>query len=420
MNILYIFYKTRLALVILFSLNLLVLHNQALASDEVKLTTKENLDEASEYLDNINKFWQINTQGTQTQNFCNKVQMQDRSSGVFCSTGKIKDFNGETRKVPDADINIHYIKILNDPDVEKGAIVISTGRTETYLKYKEVAYDLWNNGYSVYIIDHRGQGMSDREVGLDNPQKGHVEDFWLFVSDFRQFVDEVVKKGNHKNLFLIAHSMGGAIASLYLEQEGKETPFKAVAFTSPMHMIQSVVHGEKTTFITCPAAQILASLSGKGFTFSGKSYNEKHTQMYHQQDEKQKNDQFDKNEYTTEPVRYKRMVKEYDNNPQVRLGDPTHRWLAGACNAAKDAINNAKKISIPVQLYQARLDSIVHKDGHIDFCKNLDPKYNPDGCGDKQGGPIVIDGAKHELMIEKDEYRKKVLEGILEFFKKKG
>ncbi|MGL5047826.1 MAG: serine aminopeptidase domain-containing protein, partial [Shewanella sp.] len=42
------------------------------------------------------------------------------------------------------------------------AIVLSTGRVESYLKYQELIFDLYQQGYSVYAIDHRGQGGSDR------------------------------------------------------------------------------------------------------------------------------------------------------------------------------------------------------------------------------------------------------------------
>src|SRR4051812_44355355 len=46
--------------------------------------------------------------------------------------------------------------------VPSTAIVISTGRTESFIKYKELIWDLWQLGYSVFIHDHRGQGLSSR------------------------------------------------------------------------------------------------------------------------------------------------------------------------------------------------------------------------------------------------------------------
>src|SRR4030095_13442910 len=99
------------------------------------------------------------------------------------------------------ELQIKYITFVQ-PDMSsaKGAIVIASGRTEAYLKYKELIFDLWNNGYSIYIHDHRGQGSSDRELGVkSSPQKGHVEKFNFFVSDLRKFVTDVVEKDQHAN-----------------------------------------------------------------------------------------------------------------------------------------------------------------------------------------------------------------------------
>ncbi len=37
-------------------------------------------------------------------------------------------------------------------------VVICPGRIESYVKYAELAYDLFHSGFDVMIIDHRGQG----------------------------------------------------------------------------------------------------------------------------------------------------------------------------------------------------------------------------------------------------------------------
>ena len=50
---------------------------------------------------------------------------------------------------------------LRQPKIDR-AILIVNGRVESYLKYQELAWDLWRQGYSLYLIDHRGQGLSDR------------------------------------------------------------------------------------------------------------------------------------------------------------------------------------------------------------------------------------------------------------------
>ena len=47
-----------------------------------------------------------------------------------------------------------------------GFVVISSGRTESLLKYDETVYDLHSAGYSVFIHDHRGQGLSGSTTGV--------------------------------------------------------------------------------------------------------------------------------------------------------------------------------------------------------------------------------------------------------------
>ncbi len=71
---------------------------------------------------------------------------------------------------------------------EKGAIVVSNGRTETFEQYAEIVEDLTLRGYTLYLFDHRGQGRSDRvlpfaTVGDGQYQKGSVDDFDDYVDE---------------------------------------------------------------------------------------------------------------------------------------------------------------------------------------------------------------------------------------------
>ena len=86
--------------------------------------------------------------------------------------------------------------------------------------------------YSVYILDHRGQGFSGRMV--EDTQIGHVEKFNDYVTDLNTFVLDVAKPANAgQNLFLVAHSMGGCIGSLYIETYTDD--IDATILCSPMH-----------------------------------------------------------------------------------------------------------------------------------------------------------------------------------------
>lgn len=300
-------------------------------------------------------------------------------------------------------VKLAFVKFLqSNKAAEKGAIVIVSGRTETYLKYKELIFDLWNNGYSVYIHDHRGQGMSEREPEVaQTPQRGHVQKFSLFVSDLRTFAQQQAIPGKHDNYFLLAHSMGGAIASLHLEEDAANAlPFRAVAMSSPMHEITGFV-GLSADRVTCRVARDkVKDEKAAEYILRGGDYSPK---------------EFEKNEYTLSPVRYDRLLGMNKTFPLVELGSPTHGWLANACDAAELARNDAAKIRVPLLLFEAGADSIVHSEGHKTFCDKL-KTTQPAGCGGSNGGPIVIPGAKHELFIAPDNERNQVLVGILEFF----
>ena len=60
-------------------------------------------------------------------------------------------------------------------------VLICPGRIESYVKYAEVAYDLFHSGFDVMIIDHRGQGRSGRL--LSDTHRGHVVNFSDYVDD---------------------------------------------------------------------------------------------------------------------------------------------------------------------------------------------------------------------------------------------
>src|SRR3990167_5314402 len=50
---------------------------------------------------------------------------------------------------------LHYVLIT--PAQPKATVVVVNGRTESYMKYQELAYELTQQGYQVLMFDHRGQ-----------------------------------------------------------------------------------------------------------------------------------------------------------------------------------------------------------------------------------------------------------------------
>jgi lysophospholipase len=272
-------------------------------------------------------------------------------------------------------------KIFTHPHA-KANIVISSGRTESMVKYKELIYDLYQNGYSVFILDHRGQGYSSRL--LKNSMIGHVDNFIDYVDDLRYFVANFVPKGPKR--VLLAHSMGGAIATLYVERYRDD--FQALILSSAMH--EPLIISEGITKRVCNRIQ-KRSKNLKEFVFGTKESDILKIP-------------FERNDLTHSKVRYGLMQEAYKREPNIRIGGMSKQWLREACLWSKRSRQYSKRINIPVLLFEAGEDTAVTQRGHRLFCQQV-----------QKCTKVYLPEAYHELFIEKDSIRAKVIKMILEF-----
>ena len=113
-------------------------------------------------------------------------------------------------------------------------LVLFHGFCEFCEKYDEFTYLALQQGFSVCRFDHRGHGFSPRnEIINGNPSVVDIDSYDTYVIDAKIVVDEIAKPlAGEKPLFLFAHSMGGAIAALYLSQYADD--FTSVILDSPM------------------------------------------------------------------------------------------------------------------------------------------------------------------------------------------
>jgi lysophospholipase len=281
-------------------------------------------------------------------------------------------------------ISIYYKYFLQEiREKEKGAIVISNGRRESVIKYKEVIYDLYRTGYSVYILDHRGQGYSNRINKADN-QLGHIDKFEYYVNDLKYYFENIVKPGYHKKIFLLAHSMGATIGTRYIEEYPLD--FNSAAFSSPMFGLRF------------PACELIGLLTGDKpkYLFGKKNY-----------DNEEKS--FSSNNLTHSKIRYETMMNMYENNPSIRIGGPSYQWVHQSCITFKKIFKELPKIEIPIFLILADKEDVVSSKAQRKYFYGLRELNKDVKC-------FTIAGAYHELLIEKDNYRIPVITTILDFF----
>jgi acylglycerol lipase len=91
----------------------------------------------------------------------------------------------------------------------KGIVAIVHGYAEHCNRYSHVATNLVEQGFSVHSFDLRGHGKSSGD-------RCYVDAFSDYLKDLDRFLTEIRQHHPERELFLLGHSMGGAIALRYI------------------------------------------------------------------------------------------------------------------------------------------------------------------------------------------------------------
>ncbi|WP_065751308.1 alpha/beta fold hydrolase [Bradyrhizobium paxllaeri] len=262
------------------------------------------------------------------------------------------------------------------PAKGRGTVCVFTGRAECIEKYFETVQDLRNRGYSVAMIDWRGQGHSARR--LSNPFKGHVQSFSEYQSDVAAFVKQVVLPDCPPPYFALAHSMGGA-EMLHVAHAGNEV-FERLVLCSPMVDLP----GLRASLPMRGLVRLLcAAGTGERFIPGGNS-------------DLIKPSGFPGNPLTSDRHRYARNVAILEADPTLGIASPTVAWLDAAFAAMAEFRSPAfaRGIHRPVLMLAAGDDTIVSAPAIAAFAGRL-----------PAGSHRLIAGAKHEILQEGDRYR---------------
>ena len=259
----------------------------------------------------------------------------------------------------------------------RGAAVLQGGRSECMEKHQENIEALLERGFTVWSLDWRGQGLSSRP--LPDRQKGHIDSFETFLTDFHGFVQDVVVPESGRPVLMMAHSMGGHILMRYLHCYPAAT--EQAVFVSPMTAIQLYRVPETPIMATAESAcrAGLATAFGPGQT----TWNES-------------NCNFRGNPLTSDPVRYQRMLDVYEAEPGLKVGGPTYGWLRAAFHSMRRARQTRylRKITTPSLLVSAAADTVVDPSTH-EPAANAMPNCEF----------LRIYDAKHEVLHENDDIR---------------
>lgn len=220
-----------------------------------------------------------------------------------------------------------------------------------------------------------------------------MEEFNDYVADFETFWQTAFTPARYASTFLLAHSMGGAISALFLARHPDS--FSAAALCSPMLGIRLPMPkwlAKNITDLTERWPSVRESYAvgtGRWIPLP-----------------------YAVNILTHSKVRYRLYSRYFSDYPELRVGGPTYRWVKESIAAGEQAIELAPQIATPLMLLQAGEERIVDNQAQNAFCEAMAQAGHP--C--ESGGPIVIEGAFHEILFERDGLRTKALLDILRFF----
>lgn len=271
----------------------------------------------------------------------------------------------------------------------KGWFAISHGFTESTVKFTEVIWYLVQEGYSVAICDHRGHGRSVRQV--QEHWAVHVERFEDYSDDYAYFIEKViVPQLNGLPLYLLGHSMGGAVA-VHVVERFPNLPVQRLILSSPMI---APATGGIPRWITLLIARIaIACGKAKKNVFVHKPFDGK-------------SDFGEEWCCASSVTRHAWYLELQRRNKLFQTSAATYQWLRESLTQTTKALNpnNTARVQIPVLLLQAGKDTMVLPDA-----QNLLVERLPNAK------KIVFPDARHESFRGDNEQVERFMDEVLTF-----
>jgi len=263
------------------------------------------------------------------------------------------------------DANIYYQFWLPDGEV-KAVLLIVHGLAEHGGRYINVVNYFVPLGYAVYALDHIGHGKSDG----DRVYVEKIEDYTDTLDIFEKMVREWQPD---KPIFLVGHSMGGLIGSLYLIDHQD-------SFAGAVLSGSGVKVPDNISPMVVSIGKLLSNITPK-FGLIG----------------------LNASDISRDPE----VVDAYVNDPEVYTGKTTARLAAEMLRGMEQVQKDAGKITLPLLLVHGSEDKLVDPDAS---------QMLYDTVSSKDKTLIFYDGYYHEVF--NDPEKEKVFADMEAWFDK--
>ncbi len=234
----------------------------------------------------------------------------------------------------------------------RAVIVIAHGASEHSGRYEHVAVRLNAEGYAVYAIEHRGHGRSEGRRAL-------IDRLDNAVADLDGLVSIAVERHPGVQVFLLGHSMGGAIAVRYAVLHGDR--LAGLVLSGPLAALDAAPAVQRI------AARVLSALT-PGLPVVG----------------------IDSTLVSRDPE----VVQAYTSDPLVYHGKLPARTVNELANGIEAFPEQAARITVPTLIMYGTADALCPPAGSVMLNERI-------GATDKT--IKAYDGLYHEILNEPEQ-----------------
>ena len=269
---------------------------------------------------------------------------------------------------------------------QEGTILFLNGRTEYIEKYGQAAAEFGARGFSFATLDWRGQGLSE-SFGAQ-PGLCHVNDFDDFQQDVGAVLSHIEELGLPGPLFLMSHSMGGAVGLRALHGG---MAARAAVFCAPMWGILFPMPARIAARLVSAAAVRLGW--SRRFVPGGGSRSHFETSGP------------DNSILTSDDAMFSFVGGQLRRHPELSRGGPSFAWMHTALRECR-RLGSEPPPRTPSLVLLGTEERIV------------DPKAVRSVCANWPEAELeMIGGARHELLMEVGAVRMHVFDRASAFFR---
>jgi len=222
----------------------------------------------------------------------------------------------------------------------RGTLVIAHGLGESRPQWLDQIKTFIDEGYDVFIYEHRGQAHSDRP--LPNYLKTHVARFSDYSQDLHDFVNGVVKPQARGPVYGVGFSLGGLVGTF--NQINHPEDFDALVAISPAFQIQA--RGFPIPVVKSIVDFMVLLGRSEDYTFFQKDFDDDKLALLRQ--------------HTHSPDRWEVFLGLLRQFPMTVPGGPTHGWVSQILDANSRIQKLLPSLRKPTLVIEAGDDTLIN------------------------------------------------------------